>query len=139
MFIYQVTLSRGMGRMTKQKQLLYGELNGLRSFFDAPALRRRVARKDPRIGLATVYRFLKTLEENGTLHHYICGDRKVYSLSEKNHSHFCCEHCGETKHLELKRADFLSAATDEEICHFQINVMGICSRCRASQSPSAGS
>lgn len=119
-----------MPRMTKQKQTLYQELRNAKTFFDVNELHRRAAQKDTRIGIATIYRFLKALEEKGEIHSYLCEDRKIYSLSEKNHVHFCCESCGTIRHLDLKKADFLRVAGGEEICHFQVNITGLCSTCR---------
>jgi Fe2+ or Zn2+ uptake regulation protein len=121
-----------MARMTKQKQILQEEIGKSETFFSAEDLYQKIAKKDKGMGIATVYRFLKGLEESGGIHSFVCDNRKTYSISKKNHIHFECERCGMTKHLPAKNVDFLTAATGEEICHFQVNITGVCKRCQRS-------
>ena len=119
-----------MRRMTNQKKMLYGEVKKFSSFFDAYELHQRIIKKDRRIGLATIYRFLKTLERDGDIHSFICDHKKIYSNAEKNHAHFTCEKCGKVKHIKIKNADFLNDSIDDEVCHFQIELTGLCSECK---------
>lgn len=101
--------------------------NNLNSFFSAEELYLKV--KDKEIGQATVYRFLKDLEEHGKIHSYLCKNKKIYSTKTAMHIHFTCERCNNIKHLTAKNADFLQEIIVDEICHFQINVTGICKNC----------
>lgn len=96
------------------------------SFFNAEELHQKVAKKN--IGLATIYRFLKERENQGEVHAYICNKRRIYSLGKKNHTHFSCESCNKVAHLHLKNVDFLDSIP-EKICHFQIDITGICALC----------
>ena len=119
-----------MERMTKQKKLLHDEINKLSSFFDAYQLHAQIIKKDKRLGLATIYRFLNALENNGEIHSFICDNKKIYSNNKKSHAHFTCEQCGILKHIHIKNADFLNEFVEDEICHFQIELAGICSKCK---------
>lgn len=119
-----------MGRITVQKKNLHDEINKTKSFFNAYELHERVAKKSGKIGLATIYRFLNSMEDEGKIHSFICNKKKVYSIDKTSHAHFRCEKCGKMKHLEIKNAEFLSRFTSEDICHFQIEVSGICSDCK---------
>ena len=85
-----------------------------------------------KIGLATVYRFLGQLEKTGGVHSFICGSQKIYSQSTKNHAHFNCERCGTTQHITITKAPFLAEVTGE-VCHFQIDLTGICKKCKEKQ------
>ena len=118
-----------MARMTKQKKLLLGEMKHFTSFFDAYTLHARVAKKDPRIGLATVYRFLAKLEEDHLVHSFLCGSKKVYSQGKTSHAHFRCEVCAKTKHIAIRDVSFLQEIADGEVCHFQIELAGVCAEC----------
>ncbi|MBI2667124.1 transcriptional repressor [Candidatus Woesearchaeota archaeon] len=114
-----------MARQTKQKQILTDALKKLDLFFDAFELHQRVAKS--RIGIATVYRFLKQLEEKEEIHAFLCNDQKIYSLNKKNHAHFTCEICGKIEHLNIKKVDFLRVSG--KACHFQLDVKGKCNGC----------
>lgn len=118
-----------MIRLTKQKHFLHQELKTCTEFFDAEVLHARVVHRNRKIGRATVYRFLKQLEKQGEIHAYMCEKRKIYSISKKNHCHFLCEQCGRTQHLSLKKLDFLQKEVAGKMCHFQLDVAGICAEC----------
>ena len=117
-------------RKTDQKNFIEEEIKNLRSFFDAEELYKKVSKKNKKIGIATVYRFLKKLTEEGKIHSYSCDRKIIYSSNVKNHCHFICENCGNIKHINLKRLDFIQNEIKEDICHFQIDVTGICEKCK---------
>ena len=119
-----------MVRMTYQKKILYEEVKHFTSFFNAYELHTDATKKDKKIGLATTYRFLNTLEKEGEIHSFSCNDKKIYSNKKTSHAHFTCEKCGKLKHIILKNVDFLSEVMEGEICHFQIELKGICSGCK---------
>ncbi|MBU0460613.1 MAG: transcriptional repressor [Nanoarchaeota archaeon] len=114
-------------RKTKQKELIQEEVEKIKTFFTAEELLNKVKRCDKKIGLATVYRFLKELRNTGELHSYLCNRKTIYSKSEDNHCHFICQKCGQVKHFDVKSIDFLKIK--EDICHFQIDVHGTCKKC----------
>ena len=117
-----------MLRLTKQKKNLFDAIDSFTSFFDAVDLYETVKGKG--IGTATIYRFLKNLELKGEIHSYSCNNRKIYSRKKESHVHYKCEKCGDVKHIKIKNADFLNDVTDGEICHFQIDITGICDSCK---------
>ena len=118
-----------MKRATPQKKLIEQEIISFNSFFHAEELYHKVYKKNSRIGIATIYRFLHDLSKKGEIHSFQCNRKTLYSNSKKNHCHFTCEKCGERKHLNIKRLDFLNQQVDGEICHFQIDITGICKKC----------
>ena len=117
-------------RQTKQKLMLRMELDKFGSFFTAEELHEKAKKKDKEVGIATVYRFLKELKNNNKIHSYLCNRKAVYSVSEENHCHFICQKCGKTMHINIDSIDFLKRNFEGEICHFQINVEGICDECK---------
>ncbi|MBS3167636.1 transcriptional repressor [Candidatus Woesearchaeota archaeon] len=119
-----------MRRMTAQKKFLYEQVKNFKSFFDAYEFHLEVNKTNKKIGLATIYRFLNTLEKDMKIHSFLCNNKKIYSNHTKNHVHFTCESCNKLKHIKIKNADFLSELVDDEVCHFQIELIGVCSSCK---------
>jgi Fe2+ or Zn2+ uptake regulation protein len=117
-------------RKTKQKELLEKELTNTSSFFTADDLFALIEKKDSSIGIATIYRFLKQKSELGELHSYRCGSKLLYSVEKRNHSHFICNQCGQTSHMDIKDIGTIRDSVKGEMCHFQLDVYGICERCR---------
>ena len=118
------------GRNTIQKELIKKEIKLFHSFFNAEELYLQVSKKDSKIGVATVYRFLKKLAEDGKIHTYLCDRKTIYSSNIKSHCHFICKKCGDVEHINLKKVDFLQKGVKGDICHFQIDISGICEQCK---------
>jgi len=116
-------------RQTRQKELIEQEIASFSSFFNAEELYDKVSKKNKSIGIATIYRFLNNLVKIGEIHSYTCDRKTIYSNSRKNHCHFTCEKCGEVKHIDIRKLDFLKKEIKGEICHFQIDVTGKCEKC----------
>ncbi|PNX53800.1 MAG: hypothetical protein BV458_02675 [Thermoplasmata archaeon M9B2D] len=116
-------------RKTKQKELIQTEIVSLKSFFTADELYENIKKKDATIGIATVYRFLKDLRKRKELHSYVCDRKMIYSHNEDNHCHFICQKCDVVTHFTIDKIDFLKKQINGDICHFQIDVHGICNDC----------
>jgi len=116
--------------MTSQKKILLQEIKKIPSFFDAYEFHNRISKINSKIGLATIYRFLNRLEADGEIHSFICDNKNIYSNSKKSHAHFRCEKCGQIKHIQVKKVDFLNESLKGEICHFQIELCGLCQECK---------
>ena len=116
-------------RKTKQKELMQSEILKFTSFFTADELYNKIKEKDHNIGIATVYRFLKDLRRKKELHSYICNRKMIYSREKNNHCHFICQRCNQITHFSIDKIDFLKTKIKGYICHFQIDVYGICEEC----------
>lgn len=121
-------------RLTSQKTLLQLELDKSTTLFGAEDLYAKAVKKNPVLGIATVYRFLRECAEQGKIHSYSCGRKTVYSTSKNNHSHFRCEKCGFIEHIDIKKLDFLPIAVRSTVCHLQIDITGICKSCQESKN-----
>ena|SRR3989338_5370771 len=117
-------------RKTRQKQLIEDELNRFLTFFNAEELFNQVAKTNKNIGIATIYRYLNNLASEGKIHSYTCNRRTIYSMNEKSHCHFICEKCGKIAHIQIKKLDFLQKEIKGSICHFQIDITGLCEKCK---------
>ncbi|MEM4258933.1 MAG: transcriptional repressor [Candidatus Thermoplasmatota archaeon] len=116
-------------RKTKQKERILSEIAKSVSFFTADQLFETVKKQDPNIGIATVYRLLKDLRNKKELHSYICNRKMIYSKEKNNHCHFICQQCKKITHFTIDKIDFLENKISGDICHFQIDVYGICKEC----------
>lgn len=120
-------------RRTRQKEQLDIGSAAMAGFFSAEELHQRTQQKHPDIGIATVYRFLKESAKKGRLHSYQCGKRTIYSAHHQNHCHFICEKCGKTEHISVKNVDFLAKTIKGTICHFQVDIYGLCDACEVKK------
>jgi Fur family ferric uptake transcriptional regulator len=116
-------------RKTKQKELIESEVKTFTSLFTADELFDKIKKKDNTIGIATVYRLLKDLRKKKELHSYVCERKMIYSREKNNHCHFICQKCDQITHFNIEKIDFLKSKIKGEICHFQIDVHGICDQC----------
>lgn len=116
-------------RNTRQKKIIEEETGKFDSFFTADELFERVSKRDPNIGIATVYRYLKETGDDGGLHTYNCDRRAIYSINDDSHCHFRCTQCGTESHIHIKKIDFMQKGVKGRICHFQIDIYGICEDC----------
>jgi Fur family peroxide stress response transcriptional regulator len=99
----------------------------------ADEIHRRVRKKLPRIGLATVYRNLHRLVEDGKIRTVLLDKRVVrYDPETSDHDHFICESCGRVIDLFLgqaRRMDLTRLVKDGYIVRTH-NLM-VYGRCRA--------
>lgn len=116
-------------RQTKQKEILEEELKKKNIFFSAEDFHKSIKKKNQKIGIATVYRFLNDKVNQNEIHSYSCNRRTLFSIKGKTHAHFSCEICKIQKHIEIKNVEFLKKEISGEVCHFQLDVSGICEKC----------
>lgn len=104
-------------------------------FISAEEIREYLKEKDLEVGLTTIYRYLKYLEENNSVRTDIKEHTKYYQIISdecSNHYHLKCKKCGKTVHLDCK--EFEEANEHISIKHkFKIDhntiIYGICEKC----------
>ena len=116
-------------RKTKQKELLNKELETFTTFFTAEDIHNKLKKKDSKLGIATVYRFLQDSRKKRQLHSYICERKIIYSKESNNHCHYTCQKCGKMIHFNISSLDSIKKSIKGSICHFQIDVHGVCEKC----------
>ena len=117
-------------RNTRQKEIIQKELDFFTNFFTAEELHKKIIKVEKNVGIATIYRFLKDLREKRKLHSYVCERKTIYSKEKHSHSHYVCQVCNKMFHFNVKNIDFIKKEIPGNICHFQIEVHGICDKCR---------
>jgi Fur family ferric uptake transcriptional regulator len=127
-------------RRTRQKQLITECLSAGGEHMTAEEIYDEIRKKDGRISIATVYRNLRLLEEQGAVKKvYVADDALAYyEPSDKNtphsHHHLVCRRCGRIFDFEPDLLDSLEKLIEEtkgfRIEDHRVTFYGICSECR---------
>jgi Fur family peroxide stress response transcriptional regulator len=128
-------------RATRQLEAVFKALQGDPTHPFADEIYRRVRKKLPRISLATVYRNLQRLVEEGKIRSVVLGERVGrYDPETSDHDHFICQNCGRVIDLFLARArqiDLTPLANDGYIvATHNLTVYGRCQVCAARRETS---
>jgi Fe2+ or Zn2+ uptake regulation protein len=121
-------------RKTLQKETLESEIKNINGFFNSKELLKRAKKKNPHIGIATVYRFLNEKKKSNALYSYKCGKEIIFSGQNTSHCHYTCENTGKTTHFTLNSLDFLKNKIPGTITSFQLEVSGKCKKCTSNNS-----
>lgn len=95
-----------------------------------------VVKSHPSLSLATVYKNIILMVENGVLVEVpITGRKPKYELVKDDHIHLVCTECGEVEdkpHNANADALFATMTKDENftLSKQQINLYGVCSHCQ---------
>ena len=121
-------------RATRQLEAVFQALQGDPTHPFADEIYRRVRKKLPRISLATVYRNLQRLAEDGKIRTVLLGERVArYDPETNDHDHFICESCGRVIDLFLERnrqVDLTPLVRDGYIVTtHNLTVYGLCQVC----------
>jgi Fur family ferric uptake transcriptional regulator len=119
-------------RATPQRRAVVDTISRWRGAFTAVEIYDRARRREPRLGLATVYRTIDVLRRAGSVRP-LPGDRSTYvRCSARHHHHLICVTCGSVEETELcaapsaaelRRRHGFAAETHE------VDVYGKCRRC----------
>ena len=112
--IEEACRTRGI-RLTGPRRLIAAVLAEAHDHPDAAELHRRVAARDPRVAVATVYRTVKRLEREGIIARHAFGDgRARYEPGSGHHDHLIDLDTGrviEFSHPEIERLQAEIAAS----------------------------
>lgn len=127
-------------RITSQREQLMDFFHELPEgeHLNAEELHKLLTEKGIKISLATLYRSLKFLAQNGFIRELDFGeDHKHYELSSPNkqHHHLVCNCCGLTEEFEDKNlyehAEKIAREKNNfEITDYQFKIFGLCNKCR---------
>ena len=98
-----------------------------------------IRKKDPKIGLATVYRTIKAICDSGLAGEIDFGDgarRFEHKYKRHKHYHLICIKCGriiEVKNPEIERLQKrLASQHDFSATKNTMKIFGVCSRCQGN-------
>lgn len=130
-----------MRRMTKQRSAIADALDGLDDFRSAQQLHDLMRTQGTEIGLATVYRTLAAMAEEGAVDVLRTTEgEQVFRRCERtgHHHHLVCRVCGRAEEIEGPGveawADQVGAAFGFAAIEHTIELSGVCPDCRAAQT-----
>ena len=127
-----------MQRMTKQRRAVLDELGRVQDFSSAQQIFEDLHSQGHRVGLATVYRSLQGLAEDGRVDTLRSSDgESLYRscTSNHHHHHLVCRECGFTEEIEQSQIE--SWVTSVAQAHgfagveHSLELFGTCSSCQA--------
>jgi len=137
---FQAILKKNGLKYTKQRELILKALYQNNGHFSPEVLYNLVQEEDPdmNIGIATVYRTLGLLEDEGLVSSLSFGAQgKKYELGVKeHHDHIICSECG--KIVEFcdevieKRQEEIAKHFKFKITDHSMKIYGICPDCQKS-------
>jgi Fe2+ or Zn2+ uptake regulation protein len=120
-------------RYSKQRDLICQKLKESKKHLTAEEIHKLVKRKDPQIGLGTIYRNLGILADQGMVQKLTLTDKALYEADDRPHHHLICKHCGSIKNVyspaNLKCVKCLEFVRDFTVDQAYINAYGRCSKC----------
>ncbi len=128
-----------MQRMTRQRLAVSEALTNLDDFRSAQQLHEMLRGRGAGVGLATVYRTLQSLADDGELDVLRSGDGETLyrrCRRREHHHHLVCRHCGRTVEIDGPTvetwADQVGAAHGFSGIEHTIELFGVCAQCRGS-------
>ena len=124
-------------RQTVQKNSIYAALCALGNHPTADEVYRQVQLTRPGVSLATVYRVLNRMAEQGTvLRVGVDGGADHYDHQTFRHFHVCCTVCGRVDDIVMPDpGDFTQAVTDAagyRLTGTEVLFRGLCPKCQES-------
>ena len=128
-------------RRTAQRDLILEIFLSTEDHLTSEDLHSLVHKKDPTVGLTTIYRTLKLLTEAGLAREVRFGDGKTYyehHYNHDHHDHMICTECG--KVIEFLSPD-IEALQDQMASNFgfrpthhSLRMWGICADCQQTSA-----
>ncbi len=123
-------------RLTRRRKLVLEIIRESKSHLDADALYRKAKARNPKIGLATVYRSLALLRDAKLVQEHRLGENHAHFEPAGNslHHHFTCLKCGRV--MEFRSPQVMQAARafgrreGLQIADVRLDVTGFCAACR---------
>ncbi len=128
-------------RRTNQRDLILEIFLSTEDHLTSEDLYGLVHRKDPTIGLTTVYRTLKLLTDAGLAREVGFGDGKTYyehHYNHEHHDHMICTECGRVIEFfspEIEELqDEMASRFGFRPTHHSLRMWGVCAECQRSKA-----
>ncbi|WP_286209591.1 Fur family transcriptional regulator [Dubosiella newyorkensis] len=122
--------------MSKQKDKLLAILQASKTHPSAEELFLACKKENVKISLATVYRNLALLQEEGKIQKIsIPNEVDRYDSILRPHAHAVCERCHQIEDIELNGLiDFIQAQTEIKPTSCDLSIRHICAKCRKKEA-----
>jgi len=123
----------GRTRLTPQRRALLDQIADHEGSFTAVELFQEARQREPKLGLATVYRTVELLRRTGCVRQLVGDARPGYVRCEPgHHHHLVCLSCGAVEETELCGAPSSSQLRRRYGFHaetHELDIYGTCARC----------
>ncbi len=127
-------------RMTKQRLAISAALDNLDDFVSTQDLHRQLHEQGNRVSLATTYRILASMADEGLVDSLRNGEGEaVYRRCSvtSHHHHLLCRECGKTVEVEAPAVESWAAKIAQangftQVQH-TVEIYGLCPECSARQ------
>ena len=124
--------------LTKKQQQILDELNNCADEVSGQQLHRTLIETSSNMGLTTVYRHLRTLQQKGLVRcRNLPQGETLYSPVNRDHHHLTCVDCGRTfvlKSCPIKNIELPKSQTKEfELLFHTLEFFGLCANCHQRQ------
>ena len=123
-------------KITKQRRAVLEAFLGIEDHISAEDLYKIVSAKEPKIGLATVYRTLSLLTESGLAAELDFGEgqkRYEHKYLHSHHDHMICTQCGKILEFQNPMIEKLQEDVAREhrfeMTSHKLDLFGLCSDC----------
>ncbi|MBP3891417.1 MAG: transcriptional repressor [Solobacterium sp.] len=124
-------------RSTHQKEIIYNIIQGKGNHMTAEEVLQKAKEIDDKIGLATVYRNLNLLCEQGRIQKVTGENYNLFDGNAEPHDHFRCVECGylvDVPSVANQTIDKkVAKAIRGTILHHSILYEGVCEECQRRQ------
>ena len=131
-------------RRTDQRDLILEIFLSTEDHLTSEDLYSIVQKKDPTVGLTTIYRTLKLLTEAGLAREVRFGDNKTYyehHYNHEHHDHMICTHCGKVIEFFSPDIEDLQDQMADKFgfrpTHHSLRLWGICAHCQPTAQDAA--
>ena len=123
-------------KITRQRRSVLRAFLEAKDHVSAEELYRAVTLKEPRIGLATVYRTLALLTQSGLAAELDFGEgqkRYEQNINDRHHDHMICTKCGKILEFNHPLIEKFQEEVAKEhgftILHHKLDMFGTCENC----------
>lgn len=126
--------TNGARRMTQQRKVILEELRKVTSHPTAEELHQIVRKRLPRISIATVYRNLEVLADEGVVWKMdVAGTQRRFDGTTDNHYHIRCKVCGRLDDVHMPLIATMEESAESEsgysdLSH-RVEFTGTCPAC----------
>ena len=131
-------------RKSKQKEAIIKVLRRTSSHPTAEWIYEQARKEMPGIGLATVYRNLRSLKEAGEISEmHIFSDAARFDGNTNMHYHFCCDRCGKILDLDepidATIETKIARRTGLKVTGHHLELAGLCLDCQEAENDTGNS
>ena len=121
-----------MERKTKQREIIYLDICNRYDHPTTEMIYDSVRKRNPSIGLATVYRTVKVLTDEGLIQKITIKDGSVhYDYNRDQHCHLVCTICNTIIDVDINKACEIKKEIEGfKVLKTDLQIHGICKNCQ---------